>query len=194
MDEPAPLHLVAPPGVRRERLSSALDALPLRLHDSLEVFRTTAAGRSCDVVVDVEGGVDAGALLELCREIADRRLEWTVLVPEEAGDGELLFRPVSAAFPIQGGVLPAVLDEAGDRGPPFDLHRVLRLVARVRHDVNNPLTAGLAETQLLLMDLGEDGEVRESLETIQRQLHRIRRLIQRLGRLRVPSGDSGPPR
>jgi len=43
----------------------------------------------------------------------------------------------------------------------------------------------MAETQLLLMDV-EDGEVRESLETVQRQIRRIRDLVAELSVLRPP--------
>jgi signal transduction histidine kinase len=70
-------------------------------------------------------------------------------------------------------------------GPILDLHWILRVVARARHDLNNPLTSGLAEVQLLLMD-EHPPEVRESLETIQEQFRRLRDMVAELTVLRVP--------
>ena len=58
----------------------------------------------------------------------------------------------------------------------MDLDGVLADVARLRHDLNNPLTSALAEVQLLLFDV-EDAEVRESLEVAQTQLRRMRDMI-----------------
>jgi len=68
--------------------------------------------------------------------------------------------------------------------PILSLRTVLRIVAKSRHDINNPLTAGLAETQLLLMDV-EDPEIRAPLEVIETQLRRIRDLVSDLGRIRA---------
>ncbi len=65
----------------------------------------------------------------------------------------------------------------------FELQRILAVVARVRHDLNNPLTSALAEVQLLLMD-AEEGETREALEVVQTQLRRIRDLLGSTGHLK----------
>jgi len=62
------------------------------------------------------------------------------------------------------------------------------VVAKARHDLNNPLTSGLAEVQLLLMD-DHPPEVQESLETIQEQFRRLRDVVADLSRLRVPKKD-----
>jgi signal transduction histidine kinase len=58
----------------------------------------------------------------------------------------------------------------------LELHRVLLEISRARHDINNPLTSALAETQILLLDV-PPGEVRDGLETVQTQLRRIRDLV-----------------
>lgn len=84
-------------------------------------------------------------------------------------------------------------DEVRGRGEEPDAHKevlleinqILKEVARARHDVNNPLTSALAETQLGLLDAPE-GEIRESLEVVQTQLRRIRDLIAATGHLRPP--------
>lgn len=71
-------------------------------------------------------------------------------------------------------------------GALMELRHLLREVSRARHDINNPLTSALAEAQLLLMDVEEEGEVREGLEVIQTQLRRIRDLVADTGHIRPP--------
>lgn len=56
-------------------------------------------------------------------------------------------------------------------------------VSKVRHEVNNHLTAALAEIQLLLMDT-EGDEERESYEIVQDALRGIRSAIASIGHLR----------
>lgn len=186
MDGVVPLHVVAPSGGGSSRIASAVEQMNPTVHDSVEAFRAGVGDEACAVVVDVDGGVDGRALLELCREVADGRREWIVLLPEDDGDDRIRFRPFSAGFSMDAGPLSSFLGGEDEEDPPLELHEVLRFVARIRHDINNPLTAGLAETQLLMMDVGDDAEMAESLETIQRQLQRIQKLVKDLTRLRRP--------
>jgi len=74
-----------------------------------------------------------------------------------------------------------------DRPLILEFRRILDRISRARHDLNNPLTSALAETQLLLMDV-TDPESREALETVQRQLRRMRDMIQELRPLRFSDG------
>ena len=67
----------------------------------------------------------------------------------------------------------------------FELRHVLAQVARSRHDINNPLTSAMAETQMALMD-AHDPALREGLETVEEQLRRIRDLVGALRNLRAP--------
>ena len=83
----------------------------------------------------------------------------------------------------RGNPRPVPYYEKG-AGPLLELRWILRLVAKARHDINNPLTAGLAETQLVLMDEPK-GDLLESLEVIENQLRRIKDLVAGLARLRV---------
>lgn len=192
MDDTIALHVVAPSGENQERIAGALADLTPTLHDSVESFRRQVGDERCAVVVDVGGGVERQQLLRMCEDVADRDLRWIVLLPERQDEGDgLTFRPVSTGFAIGVSELTSVLSQENEDGLPFELHEVLRFVARVRHDINNPLTAGMAETQLLLMDLDGKGEVGESLQTIERQLQRIQALVQELTRLRRPAPD-GP--
>jgi signal transduction histidine kinase len=76
--------------------------------------------------------------------------------------------------------------EAGRRVALVDLPEALRQIARIRHDVNNPLTAGMAEIQILLMDTEDDPEASEALLVVQEQLRRIRDLLASTRHLRLP--------
>lgn len=86
--------------------------------------------------------------------------------------------------------LPYVADGIGPDdlrpGTLMELRELLHEVAKARHDINNPLTSALAEAQLLLMDVEEEGEVRDGLEVIQTQLRRIRDLVAATGHIRPP--------
>lgn len=51
-------------------------------------------------------------------------------------------------------------------------------IARLRHDLANPLAAILAEAQLLLLDHAQlDDEVRRALKTIEEMAMRMRELL-----------------
>lgn len=191
MDETPPIHVVSPDSGRRARLIEVLSHLSASSHETLDEFRSGHGESPCVIVADTGGGVPWDEVVALGRAVADRGLEWTVLLPEEPGSeaapgGEFSFRPISFGFPVEAVSLEGSLSPGDDETPLFDLHEILRFAARIRHDINNPLTAGMAETQLLLMDLGEEGEVGESLTTIQRQLKRIQGLVQEMARLRPP--------
>ena len=63
---------------------------------------------------------------------------------------------------------------------------MVALVARARHDLNNFLTAAMAETQLALMDVADPG-LREGLEAVEEQLRRIRDLVKEMRAVRAPA-------
>jgi signal transduction histidine kinase len=100
---------------------------------------------------------------------------WVLAVVE--GDGSLAVRAISAGDP-EGldAVSMFVQDPEAHPGALLMLRRVLAEISKARHDINNPLTSALAETQILLMDAPE-GEGREALLQIQEQLRRIRDLL-----------------
>ena len=68
---------------------------------------------------------------------------------------------------------------------------IVERVRAGRHDINNPLAAGMAETQLLLMDV-TDPETRRALMTIEEQMRRIRDLVASL-RLPLPAREGTAP-
>ncbi|MGI9627812.1 MAG: histidine kinase dimerization/phospho-acceptor domain-containing protein [Longimicrobiales bacterium] len=123
--------------------------------------------------------------LRLVRAVAERHGTWVPVVLEDEGSGgDPVARTLSVGFPLVLDELLTRVDEA--EKPILELRSVLRFISRARHDINNPLTSGLAETQLLLMDV-EEGEIRESLEVIQDQLRRIRDLVAALSVLKQPT-------
>ncbi len=67
------------------------------------------------------------------------------------------------------------------------LRRVLAAVSHARHEINNPLTSILAETQLLLMDAATLApEVQRSAKTVQEMAMRIRDVVRALQDLKEP--------
>jgi signal transduction histidine kinase len=141
-------------------------------------------------LVLVGPGVSLADAAGMSRELRVRGGHWGVIHLEWTEDGAVSALPISMGY-LQS--LDDVLNAArpDSVAPVLELGVVLRHVARARHDINNPLTSALAETQLLLMDVDE-GELRESLETIQRQIRRIRDLVAELSVLRPPAPS--PPR
>lgn len=105
--------------------------------------------------------------------------------PGEAGEIDLVPVPLPSPCAIALGDLASRLRRGEEEAPPLELCQILAFVARARHDINNPLTSALAETQLLLMDV-EEPETRTGLETIEAQLRRIRDLVARLQALPRP--------
>ena len=122
------------------------------------------------------------AALALAAE-TDSDAAWLPVLVESVGD-ELRARPVSVGWPTALAEL-ARWAAGADDAAVLELRHVLDRVARGRHDLNNPLTSAMAETQLALMD-ARDPELRTGLKTIEEQLRRIRDLVAALSVLRPP--------
>ncbi len=183
--DPLPIYIVAPEGPGRDRLLEALgeaDAVPLQPGAAIP-----GEGEPGGMVLLGPGLAEAD-LLGAVRELSEREGLW---VPLHVDGGEPpRVRPLSLGYPVELDRVAAAARDPEGEGPLLELRWVLRFVARVRHDLNNPLTSGLAETQLLLMDEPHE-ELRTSLEAIQQQFRRLRDMVQELTRLRVPRP---PPR
>jgi signal transduction histidine kinase len=82
-----------------------------------------------------------------------------------------------------GNPVPAEFVAERLRSAPgvFSLRHATHEIARIRHDLNNPLTAAMAETQLMRMDSDDQG-----LEVVETQLRRMRDLIAELAQWRLP--------
>ena len=68
------------------------------------------------------------------------------------------------------------------------LESVAELVARVRHDINNPLTGVLGQAQLLLREDLND-KARKRVETIESLAIRLRDIVGQLRQVQRPSAD-----
>jgi len=130
--------------------------------------------------------VEGGFRDALLRRVAMSSVEWAPLFLLQSEEG-LLVLPALVGFPLPlQQALPTL--ELPGTGPALLSFRLgVRELARIRHDINNPLTAALAETQLLLMDVTGEEEV-EALRVIEHQLRRIRDLTAELAAFRVPKG------
>jgi signal transduction histidine kinase len=127
----------------------------------------------------------ADAMERLLLGLGRREGSWSPVALREQGE-EFLFVPLSPGFMRP---LEELVDGVARGGPDaafFSFRYALGILSKIRHDVNNPLTAALAETQLLLMDASEGTEESQALRTVEEQLHRIRDLIALLNALRPP--------
>lgn len=69
------------------------------------------------------------------------------------------------------------------------LEEIAQMVARVRHEINNPLTGVLGQAQLLLReDLSE--RARKRVETIEGMAIRLRDIAAELRQVQKPSANS----
>lgn len=188
--DPLPIVLISPPGPLRDRILSYLP------HDSVEALDTVEAFLKREPELESEWGIalvgpdlPPSHRLDLLEGQRHRPEPWSVLLVREEGE-ELKVRSLSLGVAQRlEDVAEMAVDPEG-KGPALELHWALRVVATARHDLNNPLTAGLAEVQLLLMD-DHGPEVNESLAIIQEQFRRLRDMVADLARLRVPKqGES----
>ncbi len=130
---------------------------------------------------------DPGAVLDLLTWLAERPGPWSPLLVLEREAG-LDLVPLSPGFPYSSEQVSGRLERRGKEGPArLSFRLALEEASRVRHDINNPLTAAMAEVQLLLMDLEPDSEVGSAIRLIEDQLRRIRDLVAELPEHRPPS-------
>jgi signal transduction histidine kinase len=181
MTDSKPVYVLAPRGVAAvpSGLVPGHDPIPLAHPDELR-------GRAPGVLLLPLAELPADQLLAALGTAADASSEapWLIVLVDADPKGGVRARPVSLGWPAA----PAELARWAEGEPAaavFDLRHVLARVARSRHDLNNPLTSAMAETQLALMDSTEP-PVRESLETIGQQLKRMRDMIAGLKAIRPP--------
>ena len=179
--EPRPVYLLAP-GPLAEALAGAFPgARAVPDADALQPLDAREPG----LLVVERDALPGDLLLALAEEAVAAGDGWMLAVAGRGGDG-LEVRPLSLGWPTPPDELARWAGSGGSEGAVLELRTVLARVARARHDINNPLTSGMAETQLLIMDSPAEGEAREALETIQAQLRRIRDMVIELRVLRAP--------
>lgn len=88
---------------------------------------------------------------------------------------------------IERSELGGHMHETGNREQDdVRLELLTRAVKDVRHDISTPLTAILAETELLLMDVDQlNAEQRRGVEAIGEMARRIRDLVSRLEEVKL---------
>ncbi|GMV04044.1 MAG: hypothetical protein AMXMBFR53_03250 [Gemmatimonadota bacterium] len=170
--QPLRVRYVGAPGTRRERVLAALP-VEVTVFDAPADVGELVPGTDGVVLVDEET-VSAEEVLALAEKAATVR-GWCLGLARTDG-GETTVRAVSVGQPATLAEFGAYA--ADPRAHPtvlLDLHRALIEAGRLRHALNNVLTAALAETQLLLLE--DDLEERESVEAIEEQLRRFRDLL-----------------
>lgn len=183
-----PVFVIAPHGSPLDDFLSTFEGEKPRVMDSWKGVRE---GEEADWGILILGpGVPAKEILEILEHQARENPPWVVLLVREE-EGRWVLRTLSLGPVLTPGSAMEIAQDPDGKGPILDLHWALRVVARARHDLNNPLTSGLAEAQLLLMD-DHPAEVRESLEIIQDQFRRLRDMVADLSRLRPPRPESSP--
>lgn len=130
-------------------------------------------------------------LLTLVKALPDP-LSVVAIVP--AGAAQLSARLAEAGVAVQipetvpAASLRAVLERIRSRTSTDEGERLRQLLAAVshaRHELNNPLTSILAETQLLEMDSSAlSAEARRSVRTIHEMAIRVRDVVRSLQNLR----------
>lgn len=171
MSEAVPVYLVGSPNGRLGSVATALGEAAEVIASDTDV--PSLSDRTPGVAVFDADETDARSLVAVLSTLpAD---QWTVAVVED-GDPPCLRTVSLGARDGMDVVLRHTADPESEPGCLLGLERALMDMARVRHDLNNPLTAAMAEAQLLLMDAPEGGN-RESLEAILQQLRRMRDML-----------------
>ena len=181
MSDRKPVYVLAPGGA---------DAVPSGVVPGHEPVPLASAdemrGRQPGVLLLPLGALPADQLvaaLGLAAE-AGGDAAWLPVLVEPDPKGGVRARPISLGWSAPPAELARWAEgEAG--ADVFELRHVLARIARSRHDLNNPLTSAMAETQLALMDSAEP-TIRTGLETIEQQLRRMRDMIAALKALRIP--------
>ena len=180
---PFPIYFVAPPGARADTLSA---------EDLRDSVHRLASVEALGVLDDLEPGlvlvdrdyVDETELPKLADLVAVAGAPWVLAVIE--GQEDPIVRTLGFGLPNSSEEVASFSRQPKENpGVLMELRRVLADVARVRHDLNNPLTSALAEVQLQLFD-ASDEELRESLEVIQSQLRRMRDIVASTSHMRPP--------
>ena len=188
MNAPRPLYLLAGPGRAREEVTAALGGSPARRFDGASGFLPLAS-HDPGVVALLPEALPPNEVVDVLVACAAAGAPW---IPSFVlrGEGPVLLTVAPGyRYPLAE---VAAWCATGEGEVHLSLPEVIEQVRVARHDLNNPLAAALAETQLLMMD-AVDESLRTPLDVIQEQLRRIKDLVSALRVLRPPPGAS-PPR
>ena len=166
-----PVYIVAAAGPARDACAAALGEAPEFISPPLAA--TALSEKAPGVVLVSAEALSATDLLGAARALPGPA--WTLAVFDLRDPHTV--QTLSLGYETEFDRVGRFAGHEGDGAEDLlELRRVLVEIARARHDINNPLTSALAETQILLLDAPE-GEMRDGLEIVQTQLRRIRDLV-----------------
>jgi len=122
--------------------------------------------------------VPSEILATLLRTVARHPMRWALFLALDGRGDSLRLAPLSVGNPVPSDF---VAERLGEAPGVFSLRHATHAIARIRHDLNNPLAAALSEVQLMRMDSDEAG-----LEVVEAQLRRLRDLTGELAKWRLP--------
>lgn len=176
---------------RRDRAAAALSSAGevIQAADMSSALNEVSLGHPVVTVIDCTLPQDVVSSLVAAIGDPDRVVLWVpelqlelldygvfVQIPYTASD-----RVLAAAVQRLAEAQRAKSEIGKTRGQAGRFRHVVSIVRDVHHEVNSPLTAIIAETQLLLMDADQlSTEQRRSLETIEAMAQRIRDLLRQL--------------
>lgn len=176
---------------RRDWAAAALSGVGevLQAIDMSTAMDELAIGRPAVAVIDSTLPQDTVGSLIAAIGDPDRALLWVpelqlgfldygvfVQIPHSASD-----RVLAAAVQRLAEAQRSKSEVGRAREQASRLNHVMTVVRNVHHEINSPLTAIMAETQLMLMDADQlSAEQRRSLEAIEAMAQRIRELLRQL--------------
>jgi len=176
---------------RRDWAATALSEVGevLQAVDMSSAVDELSIGRPAVVIIDSTLPQDTVGSLIAAIGDPDRALLWVselqlgfldygvfVQIPHSAND-----RVLAAAVQRSVEAQRSKSEVGKAREQARRLEHVTAVVRNVHHEINSPLTAILAETQLMLMDADQlSAEQRRSLEAIEAMAQRIRELLRQL--------------
>ena len=158
------------------------------------------------VILDVDiPGVDGLEVCRRIRELDEKREVFVLFVtrrdhPEtleivlDAGGDEFIAKPTTPED-LRARLIVArrrIAQDAARRRAEDELSKARWLsvigeaTLALQHEINNPLSALLGNTELMIMELEDKGERNELLDVIHEQALRIAEVVRRLRRLRSP--------
>ncbi len=179
-----PRYLLAPPGSLTPELRSRLEALgPFSEVDSPDALGNGDAAEPGWILVPARAG--AGPVTALLERLGGMPGVWSPLLVVEQGE-EVSVLPISPGFRSDLDEVRGRLEREDAADAVLSFRKALPVLSRVRHDINNALTAAFAEVQLLLLDIAPGSEEERSLRSVETQLRRVRDLVAELSPIRPP--------
>lgn len=176
-----PVLVVWPPSQERERFLAAAGPEGIEVLNSPQALESRQ-GEGWGIML-LGPTLSPDEILRILRRERSRADPWATFLLEERDDGEWKVWPLALGPSLSLAALTKAAEAPEDAGPLPDVNWVMRALGRIAHDTNNALTAGLTEIQLLLLE-SAGAEQLDSLQVVERQLRRIRTLVNELSRLR----------